>query len=223
MQPSFSTQVNKSSEQYFSAIFAPSIKETSIVSVQPFTAIFPFRASTPIIMRCFPIALTSSSRNSVFKTLLLSSGDFFQAEEPMITFSAPREISSFARLTEWIPPPVLTLPFLRRLFKSGVFIVSPFGFVWPIAASKSITATSPYLLNSFMRASASSLLRTSSFPFFNWTTWPSLRSIELITIMKVFYWILWNITTKKYGKGLSKKYGQPQLFLKPTKSFCGKI
>ena len=167
MQPSFSTQVKRSSEQYSSASFAPSISGTSIVSVQPFTAIFPFKASTPIIMRCFPIAATSSSKNSVFKTSELFSGFFFQALEPIITFSAPREINSRARFTERTPPPVRTFPLRKRLFKSGVFTVSPFGFVFPIAASRSITATSPYLSNSFIRASASSRCRTSSFPFFN--------------------------------------------------------
>ena len=143
MHPSFSTHVKRSSEQYCSACLAPSINETSIVSVQPLTAILPLIASTEIMMRCLPIAFTSSSRNSVLRTVSPGLGSFFHALEPMITFSAPREISSLARFTVLTPPPVLTFPLRRRLFKRFVFTVFPFASTWPIAASRSITATSP--------------------------------------------------------------------------------
>ena len=104
----------------------------------------------------------------------------------MITFSAPNEINSLARFTERTPPPVRTFPLRRSFFNNGVFTVSPFGFVFPKAASKSITATSPYLLKSLIKESESSLSITGSFPFFNWTTCPPFKSIEEITIMKKY-------------------------------------
>ncbi len=156
MQPSFSTQVNKSSEQNFSACFAPSTKGISTVSVQPFTAIFPWIESTEIITRCLPIASQSSLKNSSFKKDSPSFGHSFQAAEPTITFSAPRLISSRAFFTLRIPPPTRTFPLRRICFKSSVFFVLPFSSVLRRAWSKSITATSPYLLKSEIKASASS-------------------------------------------------------------------
>ena len=181
IQPSFSTQVNNNSEQNFSACFAPSTKEISIVSVQPFTAIFPLIASTEIIILSLPIACTNSFKNSSLRTEPFSGWEF-QAAEPIITFSAPRLINSFARFTVRIPPPVRTFPLWRRLFNKGVFTVLPFASTFPKAASKSITATSPYKSNWEIRASASSRCKTSSFQFFNWTTCPFFKSIDDITI-----------------------------------------
>ena len=165
MQPSFSTQVNKSSEQNFSACFAPSTRGISTVSVQPLTAILPFIASTEIMILSFPIAAASSFKKSSFKTDSPGCGFVFHAAEPIITFSAPRLTSSRARFTVRIPPPVRTFPRWRSDFKRWVFTVFPFASTFPSAASRSITATSPYMSNWLISASASSRCKTSSLPF----------------------------------------------------------
>ena len=168
MQPSFSTHVNKSSSAYFSAAFAPSSREIPTVSVQPFTAIFPLIASTEIIIRSLPIAAVSSSRKAVLRiSPFFCASALAHAEEPTMTFSAPSEISSFARLTERTPPPVRTFPLRKRLFNKAVFGVSPFSFMFPSAASRSITATSPYKSKSLIRASASVRSSIFSLPFFS--------------------------------------------------------
>ena len=174
MQPSFSTQVKSSSPAYFSAARAPSKSGMPLDCVQPFTLMMPSRASTAIIMRCLPIALTSSSKKSVFKTdcaplpLLRLSDPPAKAAEPMITFSAPKEINSFARFTVRMPPPARILPLRKRLASSAELGVCPLSgpsSVWVKAASKSITAVSPYILNSAAKESASVRESTGSFPF----------------------------------------------------------
>jgi len=165
IQPSFSTQVNSSSLAYFSASRAPSMSGMFAVSVQPFTAMLPLIASTEMITRCLPIAASSSSRNAVFKIDSPSFRDVFHAADPMMTFSAPREISSRAFFTSRMPPPTRTLPFLSKDFKSAVLAVLPFSSVWRSAASRSMMATSPYLLKSAMRLSASSRCSIKSLPF----------------------------------------------------------
>ena len=170
IQPSFSTHVKSNSEAYFSASLAPSIRDTSIVSVQPRTAIFPFIASTEIIILCFPIAFSSASKKSVSKTDSPSIGFFFQAAEPIITFSAPKETNSLAFFISLMPPPTRTLPLRKIDFSNCVFAVFPLLSVFRKAASRSITATSPYLLKSAIKSLASSLCKTRSLPFFNCTT-----------------------------------------------------
>ena len=131
----------RSSLAHCSACFAPSMSGIPAVSVHPFTAIIPLMASTEIITLCLPIALCSSDKKPV------SSFPSFHAEEPIITFSAPSDISSLAFFTSRIPPPTRTEPFLRRLFNMGVLRVSPFCFpsliILPKAASRSMTAVSP--------------------------------------------------------------------------------
>ena len=54
----------------------------------------------------------------------LSSEDA-QAADPMITFSAPREINSFAFFTSLMPPPTRTFPFRKSDFSNSVFAVVP--------------------------------------------------------------------------------------------------
>ena len=162
--------MNKSSDANFSASFAPSISGIPIVSVQPFTAIIPLIESTEMITLCFPIVSTNSCKNSVLRIFPCARcSSVAQANEPIITFSAPREINSFACFTVLIPPPTRTFPFRKSDFKSSVFTVEdfPFSSVWifPSAASKSITAVSPYLLNSLIIWSAFVRSRTLSFPF----------------------------------------------------------
>ena len=168
MHPSFSTQVNRSSLANSSAAFAPSTREMLAVSVHPLSAILPLIASTEIMTRCFPIASQSSLRNCVLRmgsfSVLRSA---FHAAEPMMTFSAPSEISCRAFFTSRIPPPTLTLPLRSRDFSSSVFFVLPFSSVLRIAASRSMIATSPYVSNCAIRASASSRCNTRSLPFFN--------------------------------------------------------
>ena len=182
IQPSFSTQVNKSSEQYFSASFAPSIRGISTVSVQPFTAILPLIASTEIMTRCLPIFSQSSFKNSSLRTDSPAFGFGFQAALPTITFSAPREINSRAFFTSRIPPPTRTFPRLSKDLSRAVFFVLPFSSVLRSAWSRSMIATSPYLSKSEIKESASSRFKTKSFPFLSWTTEPSFMSIEAITI-----------------------------------------
>ena len=170
MQPSFSTQVNKSSEQYFSASFAAFISGIPLVSFQPLIAIIPSIASTEMMILCFPIVSASSSRKALFKiSPFARSSPVAQAALPMMTFSAPSEISSFACFALRIPPPTLTLLLCKRDFRSSVFAVvtRPFASVsvLPIAASRSIIAVSPNLSKSLMSSSALSRSKIFSFPF----------------------------------------------------------
>ncbi len=90
------------------------------------------------------MASQSSDRKAVFTAAVFTeqapSGDGGgrKAAEPTITFSAPRETSSFARFTSRMPPPTRTFPRRSSFFTIPEFTVMPGLLVFPRAASRSM-------------------------------------------------------------------------------------
>ena len=141
MPPSRSTQVKSSSDAKGSTIFAVAIRSRPVRVFQPSTTISPLRASTATMSRSRPIFSVMASRKGTFTLNSPSPAPFFagsrKAPDPTMIFRAPRLTSSFACSGVLIPPPVLHSAFLK------IVLTIPKLEPEPMAASRSITATSP--------------------------------------------------------------------------------
>ena len=143
---------------------------TPVALLQPRVTMVPWRLSTAKTSRSLPMAVASCSAKLVW---ILPS---VNKDEPMMTRRAPASRSSTASFLLRIPPP--TWQANRRDRPS----TSKRLFPRPRAASRSITWTSGKREKRSTQGEKSSNSSAFFSPWISWTIFPSMRSIEGISM-----------------------------------------